>query len=129
MKTTYTPQTPKKRYQNYDTSRIERGQIPASSIVRWCLEHGDVYPLPDDYECGDVYIDIARVAWFETQHWTSVTKATYARLYSKAHSQVSRWIRAGLPEREDGRLNYWQAEQWLEKYDDDKETRKASGWK
>jgi hypothetical protein len=126
---TYTPEIPKKRYPNYDTNKIERGQIPASSIVKWCLENGDAYPLPSDYQADRVFIDIAECAWFETPHWTTVSKGTYAKLYSCAQSQVSRWLKAGMPQRDDGRLNYWEAERWLEKYDDDKETRKASGWK
>lgn len=115
------------KQRNQDTYKIQPGQIRASEIVAWVLEHRDSYPLPDDYH-SDIYCDLPEGVCYYDDHWTNISKTRFASGMRVAPTQVSRWIKAGMPVRADGRLEEWRAHRWVENYKAENHRRQSHGW-
>jgi hypothetical protein len=109
---------------------MEPGEVRFSEVIRWVLEHNDSYPLSPDATWSAVYYDIAPcLTTLNHAHFINITKKQFGGSFGVKQSQVSRWIRAGLPVRTDGRINYGPAMDWLERYQQTNAVRKALGWK
>lgn len=116
--------------QNYDKeSDYTPGMIRASEIVKWVFKHSDSYPLPKGYNGGEIFYDCPLSIQFKVSCWSNISKTDFARLWSVAPPQVSRWIKAGLPVRPDDRLDYHTANEWVESYKEANEEKQAIGWR
>lgn len=111
---------------NQDKGVPEKGQVRASEIIRHVMEARDLYRLPDGVE---VFYDVPEGVNFEHAGWVTLSKSAFAAKWGCAPQQVSRWIKAGLPVREDGRLEYHACNEWVGNYKEENEIRQASGWR
>ena len=116
------------RYPDQDRAPIRPKQIRMSEVIQWTFRHRDTYPLPDGLDYSDLYYDVPDPVLIETKHFTNLSKTGFAERHLVAQSQVSRWINAGLPVREDGRIDVWKGDQWLEGYQARCARRRANGW-
>lgn len=121
----------KKAYKTMDSGRPRKDQIRASEIIRHVMETGKPYPLPAGCGLTDaVFYDVPEfMQTWSLPPWVSLTKTDFASKYQVALPQVTRWIKAGMPEMEDGRLYYEDASEWLHDYREECERRKQSGWR
>ena len=117
--------------ENIDKGRPKKGQIRVSEVLQWVCNNKDAYPLPQGYtvgEGGTLFYDIPALD-VEMMRWCSISKMDFAEMHGVKPSQISRWISAGMPEREDGRLYYFQADEWVWDYKAECSKRRDSGWR
>jgi hypothetical protein len=113
-------------------------QIHVSEILAHVLKHREPFPIPDgtytvphSERAFQIVQDITNCGldgFIRESDFTTISKAEFGRKHCCAPAQVSRWVKAGLPVRTDGRLNHRAADHWLECYQLDCERRKANGW-
>jgi hypothetical protein len=119
-----------KKYPDQDRHEIEPGQIRITEVFAWILKHRDTYPVPEGVDpCMLFYYDLPENVVWQQSHFINISKKQYAEREAVAQSQVSRWINAGMPVREDGRIDVWDADSWLERYRKANAKRQMFGWK
>ena len=89
--------------------------ILASQIMAHVLETKTAFPLPADYD-EETPNDISDDPRWNAAAFTSVTKTWFSRWHGVDAGQVSRWLQAGLPVMDNGRLLLSVADRWLEEY-------------
>ena len=89
--------------------------ILASEIMAHVLKTKTPFPLPADYD-EETPNDISDDPRWNAAAFTSVTKAWFSRWHGVDAGQVSRWLQAGLPALDNGRLLLSVADRWLEEY-------------
>jgi hypothetical protein len=118
----------KTKYPTIDTPK--KGQIRFTEIIKHVIDTGELFPLPQGYTCEDIAYDTPEcLQWVGHVEWCSISKADYARAMNVAPSQVTRWVKAGMPELPDGRLPYFEIDLWLTRYDAENERKRAEGWR
>lgn len=113
------------KYPDYETAPIEPNWTRISEVILWTMKHRDSYPLPDEFV---IYTDMPETVLVDMKDFCNMSKKAFAKRKEVAQSQLSRWIAAGLPVREDGRINVWEGDWWLERYAKQCAKRKANGW-